>query len=219
MEIKVVEYCLPDHALLDTPLLGVHHACWTPDRLYIVLGLSNQPEISLIAETVVSDQVPVLKRPSGGETVILSPKTLVISILERSEQLAPSRSYFGRWNRHIIAALENLGVRNLGLKGISDIAIGPKKILGCAIYRRMDSLFYHAVLNVSESAITIERYLRHPNREPDYRQGRSHTEFVTSLWQEGYPLSHYEIGQSIAEQLTDESFGGKENHGFAADDL
>ncbi|MCK7539718.1 MAG: hypothetical protein MZV63_56820 [Marinilabiliales bacterium] len=42
-------------------------------------------------------------------------------------------------------------------------------------------LVYHAVLNLGEGTDVFERYLRHPRREPDYRQGRLHSEFVTSL--------------------------------------
>jgi len=47
-------------------------------------------------------------------------------------------------------------------------------------------LLYHAVLNLGEPASTFERYLKHPSKEPDYRKGRSHSDFVTSLKEKGY---------------------------------
>jgi lipoate-protein ligase A len=54
------------------------------------------------------------------------------------------------------------------------------------------------VINVSEDVSLIERYLKHPKREPDYRKGRKHSEFVTNLKNLGYQidipqlLSHFE---------------------------
>ena len=65
------------------------------------------------------------------------------------------------------------------------------------MYKRKDTLFYHAVLNFAVPASLIERYLRHPSKEPDYRAGRSHSEFVTSLQENGYA----ETIQYLKEQL------------------
>jgi lipoate-protein ligase A len=82
------------------------------------------------------------------------------------------------------------------------VAIGDKKILGSSIYRRRKILFYHAVLNVSEPIETIERYIKHPTREPDYRNGRKHHEFVTSLHAEGYKLTMKKIIRSLDQSLS-----------------
>lgn len=49
-------------------------------------------------------------------------------------------------------------------------------------------VFYHAVLNVSETPEFIGRYLKHPSREPDYRSGRRHEDFVTSVHQAGFQI-------------------------------
>ena len=45
-------------------------------------------------------------------------------------------------------------------KTISDIAIGDKKILGSSMYRKKNTIFYHAVLNVSESITEISKHLK-----------------------------------------------------------
>jgi lipoate-protein ligase A len=63
------------------------------------------------------------------------------------------------------------------------------------------SLIYQAVLNVSEDPILFEKYLRHPRREPDYRSGRSHSEFVTSLKAEGYNFAPGELIGAIEGKL------------------
>jgi len=90
--------------------------------------------------------------------------------------------------------------------GISDIAISGKKILGSAIYRSKDALLYHAVLNLGEPATTFERYLRHPSKEPDYRLGRSHSEFVTSLKEKGYNQSYHQLESELSLSF-ERSFG------------
>ena len=62
-------------------------------------------------------------------------------------------------------------------------------------------LIYHAVLNVSEDPGLFEKYLRHPGREPGYRTGRSHSEFVTSLKAEGYDLKPGVLIPALEEKL------------------
>jgi lipoate-protein ligase A len=34
----------------------------------------------------------------------------------------------------------------------------------------------------------MEKYLKHPTKEPDYRKGRSHKDFVSSLKESGYDI-------------------------------
>jgi lipoate-protein ligase A len=152
-------------------------------------------------ENAGADGVPVYQRPSGGETVVLSPGTPVISILKSGDRFKSPSLYFNSYSEKIIRALRALGVRDLRTDGISDICIGNKKILGSSIYRNKDRVLYHAVLNVSEPAETIERYLKHPVREPEYRRGRGHGEFVTSLLKEGYRLNGGEIRQALSDHL------------------
>jgi len=66
-------------------------------------------------------------------------------------------------------------------RGISDLAVAGRKILGSSLYRRRLLLFYQASLLVESDLGLLERYLRFPSRVPDYRQGRGHAEFCTNL--------------------------------------
>ncbi len=180
-----------------------HYRCmvWEPGFVAVILGQANSVEEAVYPEAVTSDRVPVYKRPSGGESVVLSPNTLVISILKRGDKLRSPKLYFQRYNQAIIDALSGLGVQGLRCDGISDICIGKMKILGSSIYRNKDAVIYHAVLNRAESAKTFERYLKHPAREPGYRNGRSHSEFVTSLQESGYNLNSLDIRREILRRL------------------
>lgn len=173
-------YNLPDFSIFNSQK-KIDYSVWQPDKTYIVIGRANKIEDSVYSETARKNHIEILKRPSGGETVLLSPKTLVISVKIEIGNTVNAHQFFKIINRQIIAALEELEILDLKMKGISDISIGNKKILGSSVYRKLNTVFYHAVLNVSESAEQMETYLKHPKREPDYRKGRSHAEFVTSL--------------------------------------
>ena len=199
--IKIREYDLPDAQLLKDNYSGPDILVWTPEFFCIVLGQSSKPEKSIVAERVKEGNIPVYQRPSGGETVILSPHTLVIALIKRKEPLRSPKHVFNRFNEKIINALHGLGVKDLSQKGISDICIADKKILGSSIYRNKNILFYHGVLNISEKAANMEKYLKHPPREPGYRKKRSHEDFVTSLAVQGYSLKAGDIRKAILKEF------------------
>lgn len=167
----------------------------------IVLGRSNKAEKSLNAAEVRKNNIPVYKRPSGGESVILSPDSLVVSAIGSFKAYKKPIDFFNYCNKLIIDALNQMGVKNLGQKGISDISIGHKKILGSSMYKHPERWFYHAVLNINIDPKLMGRYLAHPSREPDYRRGRSHEEFVTSLKIEGYDIDILKLRKKIAENF------------------
>ena len=199
--IEIKKYDLPDIDIFYDEAKETDFFFWVPDDYYIVLGNSNKPTENLINENIVKDNIIVYKRPSGGETVILTPNTLVISIKVTLEKFLNPSKHFWYFNNKIIEGLKTLGVENVFYKGISDVAIGEKKILGSSIYRKRKVLFYHAVLNVSEPIETIDRYIKHPTKEPDYRKGRKHGEFVTSLQEAGYQLSFNQLKSALRQQF------------------
>lgn len=191
--IDVLKYNLPDINILDENQPDLKFNVWQPDKIYLILGQSNTIGESLNNEQVEKDEVAVYKRPSGGQTVILTANTLVISTTITAIKFVNPDIYFKTINNLIISILQNAGIKNLLLKGISDIAIGEKKIMGSAIYRNHQKVFYHSVLNVAEKTDLMEKYIKHPIKEPDYRLGRPHADFVTSIRAEGYIFDVKEI--------------------------
>jgi len=202
--INTSKYNLPDIDLLKKKTN--QFLIWIPDKVYIVLGASNNPADALNMDMVEKDQITVLKRPSGGQTVILTPNNIIIAAVFFDKKTMQPKNVFQQINKLIISTIEHTGIHDLSLMGISDIAISGKKILGSAIYRSKEALLYHAVLNLGEPSVTFERYLKHPSKEPEYRQGRSHAEFVTSLKEKGYTRSYHHLANELS--LTFErSFG------------
>lgn len=187
LEIEVKKYYLPDARILENDN-EFDYSVWRPDKTYVVLGRANNVAAALVTNNILEDNVEVLKRPSGGETVILTPNMLVYSAKMRFDKTTDTKATFSKINTSLIKHLVSIGIENLHSKGISDLSIGVKKIAGSSMYLQKDIIFYHAVLNISESPSLISRYLKHPSKEPDYREGRSHDDFVTSLKSEGYDV-------------------------------
>ena len=195
-------YDFPDRELLEADGAGFRCLVWQPAAVCVVIGRGNSPAASVFLDRAAADGVAVVQRPSGGEAVVLSPRTLAVAAVHRAAEQPASRRYFEQYNDAVIRALAGLGVTGLFRRGISDIALGDRKILGSSIYRNRQRVLYHAVLNVAESPELMERYLRPPARQPDYRRDRSHRDFVTSLAAAGYRLSMAALQDSLHAALT-----------------
>jgi lipoate---protein ligase len=199
--IGVKKYNLPDFDIFESD--KDTFKIWIPDKTYIILGTSNNPEESLNIENVFADSITVYKRPSGGQAVVLTPYTIIVSVLLVNSKSIQPKDIFEKINSVIINSLNMLGVKTLSNKGISDIAINDKKILGSSIYRSRNKTFYHAVINYNESAKIFERYLKHPLKEPDYRKGRNHIDFITSVKKNNEKINNEEIVGSLKEKLNE----------------
>ena len=198
--VTVSEYNLPDLQLMNEN--SNKFLLWIPDKSYIVLGASNNAKDAVEEETTLRDNITVLKRRTGGQTVMLTPNNLIISAVITDESVMKPKDVFNRFNDHIIGAIEKNHSVQFSTKGISDIALGEKKIMGSSMYRGKGYLFYHAVLNFGEPSTTFQKYLSHPSNEPDYRKGRMHHEFVTSLRETGYSEDIHHLKNEIAASLS-----------------
>jgi len=154
-----------------------------------VIGKGSDPELEVNVDAALAANVQVLRRGTGGCAVVLSPEMVVASFVICHENQLQSRQYFRLFNSLIMDALARQSVTGLEHRGISDIAINGRKIAGTAIYRNRYLVFFHAIINVAGDTRPMERFLKIPPRVPDYRAGRSHREFVTSLSEQGYDLN------------------------------
>ena len=173
---------------------------WIPQQTVVVLGSSNQPDIEADLDACARDGVPVLKRYGGGGTVLLYEGCAIVSLGVWVKQHYQNKLYFERLNQAVIDAL---GIKwpkldTLGQRGLSDIAYGDLKVAGTSLFRSQNYLLYQASLLVDLRPELMSRYLKHPSREPEYRAGRSHKDFLTGL-------SSIEVGltaERCSEQLS-----------------
>ncbi|NUM34300.1 MAG: hypothetical protein HUU50_07140 [Candidatus Brocadiae bacterium] len=198
----IKQYTLSDQCLWEDNTSFYRFLVWQPEQIYIILGNSNKMEASVLLQAAQEDKISILKRPSGGEAVLLSPKMVVVSAVHNTEKPLPSKRYFQIFNNRIIHTLEKFSIQGLTQEGISDIALQNRKIAGSSMYRNPGKVFFHAVVNVSEKTDLIAKYLLYPQKTPSYRNNRSHNDFVTSLDKAGFPISIEELKQALAKEMS-----------------
>src|SRR5512139_2089404 len=118
MSLSIRRYDLDDAVLFSGKGNGM--LVWQPAVTLIVLGQSNTPEKSLINEIVEADNIPVTRRPTGGEAVVLTTRMAVITVAREFREMTSSKDFFTVINGMMLDALSDLGVKNYGTKGISD---------------------------------------------------------------------------------------------------
>ncbi len=164
---------------------GPVHRLYEPAGILAVLGAGGNPDTDLLLDRLAADGVPHAYRRGGGGTVVLSPGQVVLALVTEVGSPYRNREYAQQINGWFVEALAGLGLAGVTHEGISDLAIGGRKILGTSIYRRRLALFYQASLLVSCDTRLFSRYLAMPRQVPEYRAGRSHEEFCTTLAAEG----------------------------------
>ena len=110
-----------------------------------------------------------------------------------------NKEYAGQINSWFIEALGALGVSGVEPRGISDLAIGEKKVLGHVHLPHAPGLFYQASLLVSNDISLFTRYLAMPARVPEYRAGRNARGFLHHPAREGYSLSVSRVMEALKE--------------------
>jgi lipoate-protein ligase A len=105
--------------------------------------------------------------------------TLILSY-ERDPALREIQSSF----RFIIGRVRDclLGIHpGVELAGTSDLAVAARKCSGNSQQRKRRFLLHHGTFLHAFDAKLVDRYLRMPARQPDYRLQRKHSEFLTNL--------------------------------------
>ena len=147
----------------------------------VVLGRGSKPSIELNLPNCTIDRVPILRRRGGGCSVVLDPGNLIFSAAFPLPGLGGIHDAYDRVTGWLIRGLSDCGIPGIRREGVTDLAFDGMKIGGGCIYRQRGMLFYSTTILFDPEIDKIERYLLHPPREPDYRHGRTHGEFITSL--------------------------------------
>ncbi len=184
---------------------GSDYACeiYEAQQTEVVLGKSGKAEDDVHLEKCTQDHVPVHRRAGGGGTVVLCRGVIVISVAGRTTLAYHLKEHMNAVNRAVIKTLKHFGIKDLSIRGISDIAIGDKKLLGSSLHRKKDLVLYQGSLLVDPPLDLIAGYLCHPQKEPDYRRGRLHTDFITSLYSEGYRVDKTGLIKVLKRELTE----------------
>ncbi|MFN0065684.1 MAG: lipoate--protein ligase family protein [Chlamydiales bacterium] len=138
----------------------------------IVMGISGKPEELLHLAAVGRDQIPVIKRFSGGGTVYIDPNTLFVSFIVNGEsQPKPILQWAEKLYKTIFEELRLVE---------NDFCFGDLKIGGNAQYIQRGRWLLHTSFLWDYSPEKME-YLKLPKKRPLYRKDRSHSDFLTTL--------------------------------------
>src|SRR5262245_33651610 len=155
---------------------------WESDRHFIVLGYANRAEEEVHLEVCRVEGIPVLRRCSGGGTVLQGPGCLNYSLILPFDAAPPLASISGAncfiLKRHREALATSTGLQ-LTMEGHTDLALGGRKVSGNAQRRKRTHLLFHGGFLLDFDPRLLTAVLRMPQRQPDYRRGRSHADFMT----------------------------------------
>jgi lipoate-protein ligase A len=154
---------------------------YIPSTIMIVLGRSSKPEKEIAIDACLEDGIPIYHRRGGGCSVVLDSGNIILDWKLPISKLPNIRKSFTKISDWLIKGLNCVGVEGVYRAEVSDLAIENRKIAGASMYVGLDFLFYSASLLFSPNIDLMERYLKHPPREPKYRAGRSHKDFVTAI--------------------------------------
>jgi len=197
-----IEPWLDDEPLIEA-VRADGQARWTirsQPTTCIVLGRGSKPEVELFLDAVLADGVPVFRRRGGGCAVLLDPGNLIVSVALPLPGIGGSKAAFARLSAWLIEALAQAGAPGVEQRGVSDLVLGDRKVGGSAIYREQGLLYYSSTLLIDPDIAGMERWLRHPPREPEYRLGRSHERFLVPLPK---ACSHRRLSAQLAYGIAD----------------
>ncbi len=157
---------------------------WESSCFFVVVGYANAVEMEVNLDYCRNRGIPILRRCTGGGTVLQGPGVLNYSLVLRVDRAPALQSVHGTNNyildRHARAFATILD-RPVTKEGHTDLAANGLKFSGNAQRRRKNALLFHGSFLLSLDLDLVEHALRFPSKQPDYRRNRSHGDFLVNL--------------------------------------
>lgn len=202
--MKVLDLTLPtpaenlagDEALLDAAEAGESGEVlrfWESAAPFVVVGYANKIATEVNVSACETRGIPILRRCSGGGTVVQGPGCLNYAVILRIDDTCTTHSISAA-NQFVMervrrALSQQLSpnshlptpISQLLVAGHTDLAINGRKFSGNAQRRRKNFLLFHGTFLLNYDLALISELLPMPSQEPDYRATRSHRDFLTNL--------------------------------------
>ena len=156
---------------------------WEAEKFFIVLGRTSRLEDDINVAEAHKDGVEIIRRNSGGGTVLQGPGCLNYSLIlsyERNPLLKNIRKSYEIILGGICQAFNGINIE-ASFEPISDMVIGGRKFSGNAQARRRRYMLHHGTILYNFPLEKIERYLTIPKEQPPYRKGRTHSDFLINV--------------------------------------
>jgi lipoate-protein ligase A len=160
---------------------------WESVETFVVVGYANKIVTEVNVAACKARGIPILRRCSGGGTVLQGAGCLNYALVLRIAENSPLASISGA-NQFIMernrAAIES-AIRNpqsaISVRGHTDLVLADKKFSGNSQRRRKNYLLFHGTFLLNFNFALVGELLRMPSKQPEYRNDRNHTEFLTNL--------------------------------------
>ena len=161
---------------------------WEPTAPFVVIGRSSKVAEEVNLAYCHENQIAVHRRCSGGASVVAGPGCLMYAVVI-SLHRHPELRMIERAHAFVLRNIQN-GLRQAGLttemNGTSDLTIGDhaagiRKISGNSLRCKRNAILYHGTILCDADLANISRCLRTAPRQPSYRHGRDHAEFIANL--------------------------------------
>lgn len=146
----------------------------------VVLGRSADVATDVDEESCIRAGVPILRRESGGGTVLLGPGCLNYTLILSLDLRPALRDVNASYAAILGAVARAASVQGAHREG-TDLTVESRKFGGCAQRRRQRTILHHGTILCGFSIADAGRFLKEPRRQPTYRCGRRHHDFLTNV--------------------------------------
>nr|GMC54505.1 putative lipoate-protein ligase A isoform X1 [Ipomoea batatas]GMC55311.1 putative lipoate-protein ligase A isoform X1 [Ipomoea batatas] len=147
----------------------------------IVMGISGNPTELLEVNSVLRDKIPVIKRFTGGGTVIVDHGTIFATFICNKDDVPSVQPYprpIMSWSSLLYSKVFQ-GVGDFYLRE-NDYVFGDHKFGGNAQSITKNRWIHHTSF-LWDFEVSNMAYLSLPKKAPDYRQARDHLDFICRM--------------------------------------
>ncbi|XP_031254050.1 uncharacterized protein LOC116112023 [Pistacia vera] len=151
------------------------------DTPAIVMGISGKPSELLKVGSILREQVPVIRRFTGGGTVVVDNGTIFVTLICNKDAV-PGVQPYPRSVMYWSGLLYNEVFRGTGDFQLleNDYVFGDRKFGGNAQSITKNRWIHHTSF-LWDYKVGNMAYLKQPARAPKYRLARDHTKFICRM--------------------------------------
>jgi lipoate-protein ligase A len=160
---------------------------WESPEHFVVVGYANKIATEVNAANCEAKNVSILRRCSGGGTVLQGRGclnyTLILRIAENSPlaSISSANQFIMERNRMAIESRIQNPESRISIRGHTDLTIGDSKFSGNSQRRHKNFLLFHGTFLLDFNLALVEHFLKIPSKQPDYRNKRNHLAFLMNL--------------------------------------
>lgn len=167
---------------------------WEPRAPFVVLGRSSQVALEVDQQACQRRGIPILRRSSGGATIVTGPGCLMYAVV-LDLQWQPHLRAIDQIHAFVLGKLADALNRltpGISRQGTSDLALENRKFSGNSLRVKRNHALYHGTLLYNFPLTLVAELLPPPPRQPEYRHGRDHEEFVRNV-----PVASNELREAL----------------------